>query len=289
MNSSTVPIESPQRLTHRNPLSHLLLKRLALLLLTSAGLGFGQSVDLTGIAHAAFRVTDIARTSDFYQRLGFVQAFAFSKDGKTSQAFIKINDRQFIELYSLTPRDSTAGFMHLCFEASDLVSLNAAYRERGLTPIKVQMAHAGNLLFTMVGPEDQNIEYTQYLPGSLHSEDQSKHLGKHRISKRLLAISIAMHDPAAARTFYTEQLSFVPGISGDTNSLLLPGSSGESIEIKSLDNHALPDLLFHVDHVQQTTKELSSRGFDVHINPAGIYIIDPDGTMIEFTSGPSQR
>lgn len=289
MNLSTAPIESLHRSASRTPLLNTLLKYLTLLLLTSAGLSLGQSVDLTGIAHAAFRVTDIARTSDFYQRLGFVQAFAFSKDGKTSQAFIKINDRQFIELYPLTARDSSAGFMHLCFEASDLVSLNAAYRERGLTPIKVQKAHAGNLLFTMVGPEDQNIEYTQYLPGSLHSQDQANHLGKHRISKRLLAIAIAMHDPAAARTFYTEKLSFIPSTTGDSSPLLLPGSSGESIEIKSFDNHALPDMLFHVDHVRHAAKELASRGFDVHINPAGIYVVDPDGTIIEFVSAPSQH
>ncbi|HEY5215139.1 MAG TPA: VOC family protein, partial [Acidobacteriaceae bacterium] len=251
------------------------------------GFSWGQSVALSGIAHAAFRVTDVAKTSDFYQRLGFVQAFAFSKDGKIIQAFIKINDRQFIELYPLTPRDPTAGFMHICFEASDLVSLNAAYRERGLTPIQVRKAHAGNLLFTMVGPEAQNIEYTEYLPGSLHSEDRSKHLGKHRISKHLLSVALKMHDTSMARAFYVDKLDFLPGTNGDRNSLLLPGTSGESIDLKSFDDHALPDMVFQVDHMRRIAKDLKSRGFDVRITATSDYIVDPDGTIIEFSSGQS--
>ncbi len=255
-------------------------------LLCGASFSGGQSVALSGIAHTAFRVTDIAKTSDFYQRLGFVQAFAFSKDGKTTQAFIKINDRQFIELYPLTSRDPTAGFMHLCFEASDLVSVNAAYRERGLTPIKVVKAHAGNLLFTMVGPEAQNIEYTEYLPGSLHTEDRSKHLGKHRISKRLLSGALEMHDTTAARTFYVDKLAFIPNTNGDTNSLLLPGTSGESILLKSFGDHTLADMVFQVDHIRRVTKDLKSRGFNVRITATGDYIVDPDGTILEFSSGP---
>ena len=262
-------------------------KYLALPLLCCGGFSWGQSVDLSGIAHAAFRVSDIAKTSDFYQRLGFVQAFAFSKEGKTTQAFIKINDRQFIELYPLTARDPRVGFMHICFEASDLVSLNAAYRERGLTPIKVLKAHAGNLLFTMVGPESQNIEYTEYLPGSLHSEDLSKHLGKHRISKRLLSVALKMHDTAMARAFYLDKLAFHPGTNDDRNSLLLAGTSGESIDLKSFDDHALPDMVFQVGHIRRVATDLKSRGFDVQITATGDYIVDPDGTIIEFSSGHS--
>ena len=177
--------------------------------------------------------------------------------------------------------------MHICFEASDLVSLNAAYRERGLTPIKVLKAHAGNLLFTMVGPESQNIEYTEYLPGSLHSEDRSKHLGKHRISKRLLSVALKMHDTAMARAFYLDKLAFHPGTNDDRNSLLLAGTSGESIDLKSFDDHALPDMVFQVGHIRRVATDLKSRGFDVQITATGDYIVDPDGTIIEFSSGHS--
>ncbi len=257
---------------------------LMVLFLASAGVGWGQSVALSGIAHVAFQVPDIAKTSDFYQRLGFEQAFAFSKDGKTVQAFIKINDLQFIELYPLTQRAPQAGFMHLCFEGSDLVHLHAAYRLRGLTPTEVRKAHAGNLLFTMVGPENQNIEYTQYLPGSLHSEDRSKHLGKDRLSEHLKTVAVKMQDTAAAEAFYIDKLSFQPASSNDRSDLLLPGSSGESVLLKNPDNRALPDLIFQVRSVRRTAKDLKKRGFALRVTSEGVYVTDPDGMLIEFSS-----
>jgi catechol 2,3-dioxygenase-like lactoylglutathione lyase family enzyme len=278
------------------PKTPMALRRLSLrapwclmfLFLSAAGLGWGQSVALSGIAHVAFHVPDIAKTSDFYQRLGFEQAFAFSKDGKTVQAFIKINDLQFIELYPLTRKDPQAGFMHLCFEGSDLVQLHAAYQLRGLTPTEVRKAHAGNLLFTMVGPENQNIEYTQYLPGSLHSGDRSKHLGKDRLSEHLKTVAVNMQDTAAAEAFYIDKLSFQPASSNDRSDLLLPGPSGESVLLRSSDNRALPDLIFQIHSIRRTAKDLKKRGFALRVTGEGVYVTDPDGTLIEFSSKPRE-
>src|ERR1700743_1646396 len=130
-------------------------------------LGMGQippPTPLAGIAHVAFRVSDFARSRDFYQKLGFEQAFAFTKDGTTTEAFFKVNDQQFIEIYP--PQASQPiGFMHLCFESTDLDEMTRVSLARSLTPTPVRRAGAGNLLFTMVGPEQQLIEYTQYMPG----------------------------------------------------------------------------------------------------------------------------
>ena len=261
------------------------LRWLAVFLLLPTAMSRGQSVDLSGIAHAAFRVSDVARTSLFYQKLGFVQAFAFSKDGKISQAFIKINDRQFIELYPETAKEPEVGFMHLCFEGADLNQLNAEYRQRGLNPIGVLKAHAGNLLFTMVGPEHQNIEYTEYMPGSLHSNDRSKHLGKHRLSKHLLAVDLAMQDPDAAESFYIDKLSFHPLSGEDKSYLLLPGTSGEAVEFKSMEDKTDPDIVLQVSNIKRTAKALRSKGIAVQIEKNGLYVHDPDGIPIEFSLG----
>jgi catechol 2,3-dioxygenase-like lactoylglutathione lyase family enzyme len=262
----------------------LVLRWLVVFLLLPNAVSWGQSADLSGIAHVAFRVSDVERTSLFYQKLGFVQAFAFSKDGKVSQAFIKINDRQFIELYPETPKEPQAGFMHLCFEGSDLNQLNAQYRQRGLNPIGVLKAHAGNLLFTMVGPEHQNIEYTQYMPGSLHSEDRSKHLGKHRLSKHLLIVDLAMQDPSAAESFYIDKLSFHPLSGEDKSYLLLPSMSGEAVEFKSMEDKTDPDIVLQAGNLNRTVKALRSKGIAVRVEKSGIVVYDPDGIPIEFSS-----
>src|SRR6202789_2364443 len=149
---------------------------------------------LAGIAHVAIRVSDLNRSRDFYQKLGFEQAFTFTKDGVVTESFLKVNDRQFIEMYPKQQPSQLIGFMHVCFEGADLEALNRDYLARGLSPTPVKRAGAGNLLFTMEGPEKENIEYTQYMPGSLHYNDRGKHLGANRISTELVAFGLAMKD-----------------------------------------------------------------------------------------------
>src|SRR5260370_21865704 len=137
---------------------------------------------LAGIAHVAIRVHDLAAARDFYAKLGFQEAFNLSKDGEVYESFIKVNDHQFIELYPITPKDPNPGFLHLCFEGADLQAIHDDYASRGLPPTPPHKPTARNLLFTMVGPEQQNIEYTQYMPASLHSNDQRNHLRKTHIA-----------------------------------------------------------------------------------------------------------
>lgn len=178
-----------------------------------------QTPPLAGIAHIAIRVRSLDASREFYNKLGFEEAFDLKdKNGKPRESFIKINDHQFLELYPANPdvpAEAAIGFLHVCFEGDDLQAIHDDYVQHGLTPKQVRKAGAGNLLFTLAGPLDangaaQNLEYTQYQPGSLHSNDQGKHLGEDRVADSIGSASIAMRDPAAARDFYLNQLSLNP-------------------------------------------------------------------------------
>ena len=146
----------------------------------------------------------------FYEKLGFEEAFAMGSGGTPTEAFLKVNDRQFIELYPQREPSQRIGFMHVCFESADVEKLNGEYLSRGLGPTPVKKAGAGNLLFTMEGPERQNIEYTQYMPGSKHTNDIGLHLGANRISQQIVGLGIEMRDPAAASSFNEQKLGFRP-------------------------------------------------------------------------------
>jgi catechol 2,3-dioxygenase-like lactoylglutathione lyase family enzyme len=193
---------------------------------------------MNGIAHIAIRVKDIAASVAFYHKLGFDQAFAMTRGDVTTQSFMKIDDRQFIELYPVTDRDTQVGFLHLCFEGADLNALHDFYVTEGLTPITVRKAGAGNMLFTMKGPQQfadpQNIEYTQYMPESLHSKDFGQHLGPDRVGDKMTVVALAMQDPAAARAYYLGKLGFTPSKTNPAR-LDLPGTSGEQVEIVPVD------------------------------------------------------
>jgi catechol 2,3-dioxygenase-like lactoylglutathione lyase family enzyme len=237
-----------------------------------------------GIAHVAIRVHDLAASVAFYQKLGFEQAFDLRKNDVPYESFIKINDNQFIELYPTTEKDPAVGFLHLCFEGVDLNAIHDDYVTRGLSPTAVRKAGAGNLLFTMAGPEQpsgpQNIEYTQYMPGSLHSNDQGKHLGPDRVADKLIAVALAMKDTAAAREFYINQLLFKP-IAGDQMDLHMPGESGEEVEIvaaASLGTRAR--LTLQSENLGKAARELHKEGIDAEKNGQTLTIKDPDGNVL---------
>jgi catechol 2,3-dioxygenase-like lactoylglutathione lyase family enzyme len=200
----------------------------------------GAAPPMNGIAHIAVRVKDIAASVAFYNKLGYQQAFAnLAKDGTTvTQSFVKLNDRQYIELYPVGERDPQVGFLHLCFEGADLNAIHDYYVAEGLTPLSVRTAGAGNLLFTMKGPQQfsmpQNIEYTQYMPGSRHTVDFGQHLGPDRVGDKMTVVVLAMQDPSAARAFYLDKLGFAAS-ANDPMLLNLPGSSGEQVDIVPLD------------------------------------------------------
>jgi catechol 2,3-dioxygenase-like lactoylglutathione lyase family enzyme len=236
---------------------------------------------LTGIAHVALRVSDLSRSRDFYQKLGFDQSFAFTKDGTTTEVFLKVNDQQFIEMYPQQQPPEEIGFMHVCFESTDLEQLNHAYVARGLSPTPVKRASAGNLLFTMVGPEQQNIEYTQYMPGSLHSKDQGQHLGANRISQEIFGVTLRMEDPVVARSFYEQMLGFHESrnvIDPELVPLLMPGTSVQVVEISP----GVFQLLLLVPSLRHAATQLSALHIEFEKEKSMLIVKDPDGNRVAF-------
>ncbi len=278
----------PSFLSRTGLLCRLLLVPLIFPISTSAAQVQMQTPELVGIAHAAIRVSDLAKSREFYEKLGFQEAFAMSQDGKPTEAFLKINDRQFIELYPQRQPSQPIGFMHVCFESNDLEALNHIYLDRGLSPNPVWRAGAGNLLFTMPGPEQQNIEYTQYMPGSKHSTDRGKHLGANRISEQILAVGIEMQDLAAARTFYTEKLGFMPANSPAPPLeqgqiwLGLPGQSGQRVVVVQHTQRSTFQIFFAVADLRRTMAQLKAIHLTVEKHRSALSIQDPDGNRIVF-------
>ena len=242
------------------------------------------SPDLAGIAHIALRVQNLDASVSFYERLGFVEAFTLSRNNQVYEAFIKINDRQFIELYPATPEHAQIGFLHLCYEGKDLTAAHEFYVQHGLMPTAVKTAGAGNLLFTMSGPASptgpENMEYTQYQPGSLHMKDAGLHLGENRVASRMLSVTLAVDDPVAARELYVAKAGFVPRQDG---ALALPGGSGEAIELmpaQTLGFHSR--ITLGADVVAKAEAMLKAKAVPLTKKDAVITVKDPDGNEVVF-------
>jgi catechol 2,3-dioxygenase-like lactoylglutathione lyase family enzyme len=242
-----------------------------------------QSRDLTGLGHVAFLVNDLSQSEAFYEKLGFQKAFEFTDAGKITEAFVKINDRQFIELYPRIKDTQKAGLDHICFETRDVASLRTAYIKQGLDPSDTKKMRAGNLLFGFRDPEGLWVEYVQYMPDSLHSLDRGKHLGD-RVSQQLVEIVLIAQDPVADLVFYTDRLGLEKDQNHGAEELRLPGHSGDKLEIQPAGKDAKPRLAFSVEDVRRTARELRHRGFEVRKEGKDVSIDDPDGAIIVFTS-----
>lgn len=257
--------------------------------------------DLSGIAHVAIRVANLEQSRAFFHKLGFEEAFAMKNGGTPTEAFFKINDRQFIELYPRKDPSESVGFMHICFEAADINAVHDDYVAHGLAPTPVKRAGAGNLLFTLQGPNEpgppsdlrpaatQNIEYTQYMPGSKHTLDRGQHLGPDRIADTMAAVGIPFSDLATARAFYQQKLSFTPAaplLEPGKTTLALPGTPDRRIELlppRTTQPGTLPfSIIFAVADLHQTAPRLRALGVEVRKQRTTLVIRDPDGDSVVF-------
>ena len=233
---------------------------------------------LDGIAHVALRVNDVAKSRAFYKTLGWEQAFEFSDDQGTTTSYVKVSDRQFIELYRRNKPSEPLGFMHICLETVDIDRVSAAYTALGLVPTQARKAHAGNLLFNLRDPEGQVIEYTQYLPGSLHTNARGKFVNEARISDHMINVVMTAKDVDTEKAFFIGKLGF----SGSGYVLSLPGTPGETVELKPRVAGETPEIRFAADP-KRAAAELKRRGLEVKMAGGVTEVRDPDGTAIDFS------
>ena len=237
------------------------------------------SPNLAGIAHVAFRVTDVPKSREFYRTLGFEEAFAFNDPGKPPVSYVKVNDRQYIELYQRKDESQPLGLMHICYEASDLEALHDYYVEQGLNAPAPRKARAGNLLFVLHDPDGQTVEFTQYMRGSLHYEARGKHLGANRIAEQMVLPTVPVRNLDSEHSFY-KQLGFKDAGSQDGIRLRLAGQSRQEIDLQ---NTGAPlQLVFAVPNAKDAVTKLRQRGLKAVESRGFVSLTDPDGVVVIF-------
>jgi catechol 2,3-dioxygenase-like lactoylglutathione lyase family enzyme len=266
----------------------------ALVLLTMPYLAPAQNTlpSPVGIAHIALRVTDVEREVGFLGKLGFVQAFANTDNGRTTQAFVKVNDRQFIEVYpqsAASEAPGPLGLMHVCYEAADLKALNDQYIKAGLQPTSWRVAGAGNLLFNLQDPDGRVTEFTQYMPGSRQMNDMGQHLGGSRVSDELMGFEMPVKDIRIAQKFY-EAMGFNAQKVGGGLRLDLPANPDVLVVLQPARAGERPQFYFSVDDARRAGEALTDAGLQAVREKKQVTVRDPEGNpfvLLETaTKGP---
>lgn len=165
---------------------------------------------ITGVAHMALFVKDVEQSHAFYKDLlGYGEPFLLNQpDGKLSLTFIKVNDRQYIELF---PEKEAGGdrLNHISIETDDAEQMRLYLAAKGVkVPDKVGKGRIGNLNFNVKDPDGHTVEIVQYMPDGWSLRDKGKAMTDDRISQRMLHVGILVGSLDAAMQFYRDILGF---------------------------------------------------------------------------------
>jgi catechol 2,3-dioxygenase-like lactoylglutathione lyase family enzyme len=169
---------------------------------------------ITGVAHMALQVHDIEKARVFYKDfLGFGEPYKLDNpDGTLSLTFIKINDRQYIELFpEKTP--NTDRLLHISLEVDDAEAMRVYLKSKGVkVPDKVGKGRIKNSNFMITDPDGHLVEIVQYEPDGFSMREKGKFMDANpdgpRVATRMPHVGIIVGALEPAMKFYGGILGF---------------------------------------------------------------------------------
>ncbi len=169
-----------------------------------------QRPRILGVAHVAFFVSDLEKARTFYRSLlGFDEPFTLTaQDGAVDIAFVKINDRQWIELFN-RPSAGEGQLNHIALYTESADAMRDYLASRGVSvPDKVPKGRTGNKNFTVKDPDGHAVEIVEYQRDSWTAADTGKHMPSGRLSTRALHVGILSGRLEQSLAFYGGILGF---------------------------------------------------------------------------------
>jgi len=168
---------------------------------------------ITGISHVAFYVSDLPKAISFWHDfLGYDEMYDLKKpDGSGVRiAFIKLNDRQHVELFNEPPRIPHNMLSHVCFSVDDIEQMKKYLRSQGVDVPegKLQKTRAGDYAFEIKDPAGTLVEFVQTLPTGMEAKAKGKFLPETRIAERIYHVGFLVGDSQKEMDFYGRILGF---------------------------------------------------------------------------------
>jgi lactoylglutathione lyase len=253
-------------------------------------------------------VHDIEKSRAFYKDfLGFDEPFSLKNDdGSLKLTWIKINDRQTIELFPEKESGSDRLY-HIAVETPDAAAMRNYLASRGVTvPEKVPKGKIGNSNYFINDPDGRIVEIVQYEPNGWTMMNKGKFLPDTRISNHMRHVGVLVGDLDASKKFYEGILGFKEIWRGSKSSDQLnwvheqPADGDDFIELMLYSDLPAPDqrgkyhhLCLEVPDMAQAKATLEQRAARVNYTQplevrTGINrkrqlnVYDPDGTRVEL-------
>jgi lactoylglutathione lyase len=263
---------------------------------------------IVGLSHIALYVHDMDKTLAFYKDfLGFAQPYSLTnKDGSLHLTWIKINDRQCIEIFPEAQAGSDRLY-HVALETDDAVGMRDYLAAHGVkVPDRVGKGKIGNLNYFIRDPDGHIVEIVQYMTNGWTMLDRGKDMPDTRISTNMPHFGILVGNVPAAKHFYEGIFGFHEIWRGSKNGKELswiheqiPDGKG-FLEFMLYSNLPDPDkrgryhhLCLEVPDIEKAKAILKSRAAKIgYTGPLEIQtginrkrqlnVYDPDGTRVEL-------
>ena len=165
---------------------------------------------VSGVAHVAFRVSDMDKSEAFYSSLlGYQEPFSLNENnGRTATAFVKVNDPQYVELFQ-GDAQSQGQLDHFALYTDDLTAMRAYLQSLGMYIAKdTHKGRIGNPFLTIRDPDGHFVEILQYSSNSLTGQSQGKFMPASRVSDHITHVGIVVTSVDSAMKFYRDALGF---------------------------------------------------------------------------------
>jgi lactoylglutathione lyase len=143
--------------------------------------------------------------------LGYDEVFTHKRAiaGAGDIAVFKVNDHQYIEAAPTLEKESDDRLIQIGFETKDARKLRDYLASKGVeVPARLAKDLDGNYSFVVKDPEGHNIEFVEYVNGSLQSKYKGSGLSDRRISDHILHVGVHVKSPEAQDKFYKDILGF---------------------------------------------------------------------------------
>ena len=170
-----------------------------------------QRPKIVGVAHIGLRTDNLDAARKFYgQQLGYEEAFHLDKpEGGLMLIYFKVNDRQYIEVFPGWKGEEQLVLSHIAFETDNAQQLRDYLASKGVhVPDTLRRNLDGNFTFMIKDPDGHEIEFMQYMPGSLHARNFGKALPATRVSDHIIHVGTTASDRAAFDALYRDILGF---------------------------------------------------------------------------------
>jgi catechol 2,3-dioxygenase-like lactoylglutathione lyase family enzyme len=257
-----------------------------------------------GIAHVAFLASNLTAARHFYGSvLGLDEAFDVKlQDSGTDVAFFKVNDHQYVEIFSESGGPNEDHLVNIAFETPDAKAMRAYLASQGVAKLgNLHSTLDGDLGFSLTDPNGHIIQFVQYMPGSMTGRRKGADLSSRRVSTRIIHAGFIVRNRAADDQLYKNVLGFSLmwyGGKNDTETdwldMRVPNGSDwveYMMNVHDLSQHTLGvnhHFSLGVPSVAAAAKVVSARGYQPVKPQIGrdgkwqLNLYDPDGTRVEL-------